>query len=275
MMQMQSTTNSRVLTGIKTQAVWVSPLVFGVLFILCWEGLFWLITPDNFLIPRPSEIFSATINDREEIWEATKATGFIMVTGLIAGVILGVIASLLVTLFRTANESLTPLAIAINTIPIIAVAPIFNNWLGLLSPRSNQAVVVLLVFFPVFITTTKGLTQVGREQFELMQSYAASKWTILKTVRIPNAIPYFFTSLKLVTSLAVIAAIVVEYFGGRQASLGQLIVTHASFTRYAEAWAVVVAGSIIGVGLYFIALLLEKIALNRQQIARKIKFAKL
>lgn len=260
-----------VLSTLKSQAVWLSPLIFGILLILFWEGALRVLSPENFLIPRPSEIYTAFFAEKSDIWSATKTTGFIMVTGLLGGVILGVIMSLLITLFRAANEALTPIAIAINAIPIVAVAPLFNNWVGLLSPRSNQAVVVLLVFFPVFITTAKGLTQVSREQIELMNSYAASKWTILKSVRIPNALPYFFTSLKIVSSLAVIAAIVVEYFGGRQDSLGSLIPTYAGFLQYAEAWATVVAGSIIGIGFYFIALLCEKIVLNRYIIRVKIR----
>ena len=101
--------------------------------------------------------------------------------------------------------------------------PIFNAWFGILSPRSNQAVVVVLVFFPIFINTARGLTQVEPSQIELMESYGARKWRIMREVRIPNAMPFFFTALKLATSLAVIAAIVAEYFGGRQDALGNLI----------------------------------------------------
>ena len=257
-----------IFSNLERNVIWLSPLIFGVLVLLCWELLLLLLSPDGFLIPRPSEISSAFIEERSGIWSATKNTGFIIITGLISGVILGVAASFLVTLFKAANETITPLSVALNAIPVVAIAPILNNWLGLLSPRSNQGVVILLVFFPVFITTTKGLTQIGKEQIELMNSYAASKWKILRSVRIPNALPYFFTSLKLVSSLAVIAAIVVEYFGGSNDSLGSLITKHASFTRYAEAWATVLAGSIIGIGLYFLAVLIEKVTLNRNSIMK-------
>ena len=152
---------------------------------------------------------------------------------------------------------------AINAIPIIALAPLFNNWLGITSPRSNQAVVVLLVFFPVFINTARGLSEVDDEQIELMQSYAASDWRIMRTVRIPNALPFFFTALRLVASLAVIAAIVVEYFGGRQDTLGNIITQNAQFTRYDVAWAAVLAGSIVGIALYFAALILERLVTGR------------
>ena len=181
----------------------------------------------------------------------------------------GIAAALLVTAFRTANETLTPLAVAVNAIPIVALAPIFNAWFGLLSPRSNQAVVVALVFFPIFINTSRGLVEVEPSQIELMESYGANKWRIIREVRIPNAMPYFFTALKLSTSLAVIAAIVAEYFGGRQDALGNIITNSAGLTRYADAWAAVLAGSLMGIALYGLAVLLERITMPWYFIGRR------
>ncbi|MCE2525572.1 MAG: ABC transporter permease [Acidimicrobiia bacterium] len=242
---------------------WLPPTVFGAGGLGLWELVLWLTDPDGFVLPRPSEIAVALGENISEVWMASRVTGFIILTGLAGGVVLGVAAALVVTRFRTANETLTPLAVAINAIPIIALAPLFNNWLGITSPRSNQAVVVLLVFFPVFINTARGLTEVDEEQIELMQSYAAGDWRIMRTVRIPNALPFFFTALRLVASLAVIAAIVVEYFGGRQDTLGNIITQNAQFTRYDVAWAAVVAGSIVGIALYFVGLLLERLVTGR------------
>ena len=94
-----------------------------------------------------------------------------------------------------------------------------------------------------------------------MESYGAAKWRIIREVRIPNAMPFFFTALKLATSLAVIAAIVAEYFGGRQDALGNIITNSAGLTRYADAWAAVLAGSLLGIGLYGLAVLVERIAM--------------
>ena len=167
-------------------------LAFGVAGLVVWEVGLAVAEPDGFVLPRPSEIIASFLENFSEIWNVTVNTGYIVVTGLVAGVVLGVVWSLLVSRFRLADETLTPLAIALNAIPIIALAPIFNAWYGLLSPTSNQAIVVLLVFFPVFINTTKGLTSIGATELELMHSYAASKWEITKMVRIPNAMPLFF-----------------------------------------------------------------------------------
>ena len=239
-------------------AGWSAPIIAGVVILAVWEAALAISSPDGFVLPPPSDIISSLFDNWSEIWAASRNTGFVIVTGLIVGVIFGVVAALLVTRFRTANEVITPLAVAVNAIPIIALAPIFNAWFGLLSPRSNQAIVVILVFFPVFINTSKGLTLVERAQIELMESYAATEWRITREVRIPNALPFFFTALKLSTSLAVIAAIVAEYFGGRQDALGPIITQSAGLTRYDDAWAAVLAGTLIGTVLYLVVVALER-----------------
>jgi NitT/TauT family transport system permease protein len=235
-------------------------VLLGIGGLVVWELSLLVVNPDGFVLPRPTEILGSLIENFTEILAAAGTTGFVVITGLVGGIALGVVWALLVSQFRIADEMLTPLAVALNAIPIIALAPIFNAWYGLLSPTSNQAIVVLLVFFPVFVNTSKGLTSVGAIELELMHSYAASKWEITKTVRIPNAMPLFFTSLKIASSLAVIGAIVAEYFGGRQDSLGQFIVQNAASSRYTEAWAAVVAASTMGIVLYFASGGFERVA---------------
>ena len=106
-------------------------------------------------------------------------------------------------------------------------------------------------------------------QIELMESYGAKTWRIMREVRIPNAMPFFFTALKLATSLAVIAAIVAEYFGGRQDALGNLITGSAGLTRYDDAWAAVLAGSLVGIGLYALAVGIERLVMPWYFVARR------
>ncbi len=236
----------------------LAPVVAGVVIAAVWEALLRLTDPDGFVLPAPTEIAMALYETRSSVVDAALNTGFVIVTGLIGGVVVGSVAALLVTRWRAAAETITPLAVAINAIPIIALAPIFNAWFGLLSPRSNQMIVVALVSFPVFINTTRGLTNVERSQLELMSSYAASTWRVTRDVRIPNALPYFFSALRLASSLAVIAAIVAEYFGGRQDALGPIVTQNAALARYSDAWAAVLAGSLIGALLYGIVVVIER-----------------
>lgn len=231
---------------------WLPVVVAGFVIFGGWELALTIYNPDGFVLPPPSDIVASFVDNFDVVWQAVKVTGFIIVTGLVAGVVAGAAAALIVTRFRLGDEIITPLAVAVNAVPIIALAPIFNAWFGSLSPRSNQAVVLVLVFFPIFINTTRGLSDVEASQIELMESYAAGRWRITREVRIPNALPYFFTALELATSLAVIAAIVAEYFGGRQDALGNIITNSAGLTRYDDAWAAVLAGALIGFALYLL-----------------------
>lgn len=240
----------------------LEPVLAGVVLLAMWEGLLALLLPDGFLLPRPSAIATTFVEQAGPIWTGVRATGFVVLTGLALGVFAGVALALVTVRFRGADQTLTPLAVAVNAMPIIALAPVFNAWFGILSPRSNQAIVAVVVFFPVFINTARGLTTVQPSQLELMRSYAAGEWAITREVRIPNALPLFFTALKIAASLAVIAAIVDEYFGGRQDSLGPLIVQNAALTRYDEAWAAVTAGAALGIGLYLLAALAERLVLG-------------
>ena len=162
--------------------------------------------------------------------------------------------------FRFLNEGLTPLAVAVNATPIVALAPIFNAWFGVTGSVSNQLVVATVVFFPVFINTAKGLTEVHVNEIELMRSYAAGDWTILKEVRIPNALPFFANALRVVAPLSVIAAIVAEYFGGPQDRVGYVITSNAGLARYDVAWAAIAVASAFGLSLFVGALLIERVS---------------
>ncbi len=234
------------------------PVTAGVAILAIWEGLLAAIRPDGFVLPPPSSIVGALVADAGAIWKGTTITGWVIISGLVVGAIVAVASALLVDRFRTAREAITPVAVAINAVPIIALAPVFNNWFGLTSLRSNQLIVVLLVSFPIFINTVKGLSLADPAQIELMESYAASRWRITREVRIPSALPLFFTALKLASSLAVIGAIVAEYFGGRQDALGPMITQAAGLTRYDEAWAAVLAGTLVGAVLYALTVVAER-----------------
>jgi NitT/TauT family transport system permease protein len=125
----------------------------------------------------------------------------------------------------------------------------------------RRIVAGIIVFFPVFINTLRGLREVEPVHRELMHSYAASSWTFAKKVRLPGALPFVFTGLRQASSLAVIAAVVAEYFGGLQNGLGSRITSAAAFTAYPRAWAFVVGACLLGLVFYLTTLLLERLAM--------------
>lgn len=249
--------------------------IAGVVLFGLWELTVRLFGIQEFLLPRPTSIFQAF----SENWSTTKGVGTsslrqagwntskIAVSGLLIGVTLGAMLALVVTRFTRLGRTLTPFAVAANATPIIALAPIFNAWFGITSPLSNQAVVVVVVFFPVFVNTARGLLEVEDSQLELMRSYGASPLAVLRQVRIPNAFPFFLTSLRLAAPLSVIAAIVAEYFGGPQDRLGPVITQNASFARYDVAWAAIVVASVVGLALFLVAIAIERVAMPWRQPA--------
>lgn len=154
-----------------------------------------------------------------------------------------------------------PFAIAANSMPIIAFAPIANNWFGIDSPISKMFIVAIMVFFPVMINTVRGLTQVDLRSLELMRSYAAGEFEIIRKLRIPNALPYVFNGLKVAAALSMIGAVVGEYFGGPRIALGVFITQEAALFRFASAWAAIIIACIMGIALYLIILILERLAM--------------
>ena len=119
----------------------------------------------------------------------------------------------------------------------------------------------VLVFFPVMANVTRGLTQVEPSAIELMRSYAATDTEVLRKVRIPNALPYFFTALKLATTLALIGAIVGEYFGGASLVLGRIIVQSASSLKFDVTWAAILMAAIAGIVFYLIVAAVERLVI--------------
>jgi NitT/TauT family transport system permease protein len=200
-----------------------------------------------------------------EQWPRLSQAGFNTlieaVGGFAIGLVGGVLVALLTARFVFARSALMPFAIAANAIPIVAFAPIMNNWFGVTSPVSKMMIVAVLVFFPVMINTVRGLMSAEPAALEMMRSYAASEAQTFRKVRAPAALPYFFTALKVGATLSLIGAIVGEYFGGSNLVLGRVIVESASFLRFSEAWAAIIIVSAMGIGFYLIILVVERIAM--------------
>jgi NitT/TauT family transport system permease protein len=155
-----------------------------------------------------------------------------------------------------------PFAIAANAVPIIAFAPITNAWFSPFGKTSKMAIAAVLCFFPVLVNTLRGLTSVRPASIELMRSYAAGEVEIFRRVRIPTALPFLFTALKIATVLSMIGAIVGEYFGGSFNALGVLISSKSTTFAFEEAWAGIFVACLFGIGFYLAVAALERLVLR-------------
>jgi NitT/TauT family transport system permease protein len=246
------------------QVRWYLPAVaVFVATIGLWELLVRNVDLAGFPLPAPSEIATALVDNwnagRWPLGKAAVATLYEALGGLAIGTIAGLVVAGLTARFATARDVLLPLAIGASAVPIIAFAPLMNNWFGVLNPLSKMMIVAVLVFFPVVVNVTRGLMQVEPAALELMRSYAASEWSVLRSVRIPNALPYFFTALKVGTTLSLIGAIVGEYFGGANDVLGRVVVQSASALRFDVTWAAIVLGAVTGIVLYLAVVAVERV----------------
>jgi NitT/TauT family transport system permease protein len=247
---------------------WLPPLVVFALVVGLWEGLVRALHVQQFLLPKPSTIVSVFWTQRHVLWPAGWYTFKEALGGFAIGSGAGVVAATIVGRFRTAGQALMPIFIAANAVPIIAFAPIFGAWFNPIQPQSKMAIAAVLCFLPVMVNTLRGLQSARPRQVELMRSYAASELEIWRRVRVPTALPFLFTALKVASVLSMIGAIVGEYFGGAMNALGVTINTDAQIFQFDAAWAGILVASLLGIALYSAVVVAERLVVRWSPEAR-------
>lgn len=242
---------------------WVPAVAVFGLGLVAWQ---WLIPDvlniDRYLLPRLSAVMSAFWSEREELWGAGWFTFKEALGGFALGCGLAFAIALALSRWRGVGRALMPYVVAANAVPIIAFAPIANAWFGLLSPWSKILIAAVLCFLPVLVNTLRGLTSVDPESIELMRSYAASEIAVYRRLRIPTSLPYVFSALKVACVLAMIGAVVGDYFGGSTDALGVQIQSAVSLSRFETAWAAILVASILGILFYAAISAIERLALG-------------
>ncbi len=240
-------------------------VVIAIAGLVLWEGIVRSLQLRAFILPAPSAILTALIDNWDDVrfplWDSARQTVVEAVGGFIIGVSAGVAVAFMASRWAGMRAVMLPLAVAAGAIPIIAFAPLFNAWFGLLNPLSKMMMAAVLSFFPVMANVTRGLSGVEPSSLELMRSYAATEGEILRKVRVPNSLPYLFTALKLASTLSLIGAIVAEYFGGSGSVLGRMIVQSASALRFDITWAAVSLAAVAGILFYAIIALVERMVI--------------
>jgi len=236
---------------------YLPPAVVFVAVLALWQLYF---TSDAILrpVPTPTEIAQAIVDDWNSLANAARATLIEALGGLAIGTTGGLVVGFMTARWAVARDILLPLAIGAATIPIIAVAPILNNWFGTVNPLSKMLMSALLVFFPIVINVTRGLVEVGPAKLELMRSYAADDGTVVRKLRVPHMLPFFFTALKVGTTLAFIGAIVGEFFGGSSQVLGRVVIQSMGKGSFDVAWAAIILGAIAAIVSYIVVTLVER-----------------
>lgn len=210
------------------------------------------------LIPTPTRVFTTLWASRQVLLQDAIQTVLLeALVGYLVGCSLGVLVALLVSRFVFLERGLLPYATAFSSIPIVALAPVLVKMIGLDWP-SKAVIVAITVFFPVVVNTFRGLSEVSPLSLDLMRSYAAPESQIYRWLRLPNALPFLFNALKLGTTLAMIGAIVGEFFGANGQGLGFRIQIEAGRFGFDIVWSAIIVASVIGILWYNLVAWIER-----------------
>jgi NitT/TauT family transport system permease protein len=240
---------------------WGPPVILLTAFLVVWEIFVQAFHVKQFILPGPIAIAVAWQTYLPELLDAAGYTVLEIIGGMIIGATAGIAIGAITARYRSMQDSLMPFAVAASSVPILAFAPLFNNWFGLDNQLSKAMIAAALCFFPVMINTVRGLTNVDPAAVELLRSMAASETQVFQKLRVPNSLPYVFTALRLAATLATIGAVVGEYFAAPRASLGQYIATYSAFLNFERSWAAIVFACAIGIGLYVLVSITEWLAM--------------
>ena len=232
--------------------------LFGLWLLLLWEQLVTALGVPRVLLPPPSSVVVALWQHAGTLGaDLVQTVGKAVLIGYALGSGLGVLTGIAIDRLPFLQRGLLPIASLSSTVPLVGVAPIAVMWFGFDWP-SKAAVIVLMTFFPALISTLAGLQAAGKLERELMHSYAASYRRTLLDLRLPVALPFIFSALKVNASLALIGAIVAEFFGSPTVGLGFRISTEASRMNMPLVWATIVVASATGMLAYTLLSRLER-----------------
>jgi NitT/TauT family transport system permease protein len=234
--------------------------VVFVLGIAMWEATVYAFSIEFYLLPAPHVIVASLGETYPVLVEAGLYTFTEAVLGWTLGCGGGILVAMAASRSSPFAELVLPYAVASASVPIIALAPLAIVWFGV-EQGSKIAIVTLMTFFPTFISALRGLLGVSPQALELMRSFAATERQVFTKLRLPGSLPMVFTALRACTTLAMIGAVVSEFFGGPVKSLGVYIKSRASLFQTRQAWSAILVACALGLLFYFAVALVERLAM--------------
>jgi NitT/TauT family transport system permease protein len=235
------------------------PLIFGVTILVVWEGAVHGFNVPPILLPAPSAIWERLINSLPILWADFRQTFLkAVLIGYALGCGAGFVVAILIDRSPFLQRGLLPLGNFVSALPIVGIAPIMVMWFGFDWP-SKAAVVIVMTFFPMLVNTVQGLAAASVIEKDLMRTYAADYWQTLFKLRLPAAAPFIFNALKINSTLALIGAIVAEFFGTPIVGMGFRISTEVGRMNVDMVWAEIAVAALAGSAFYGAVALIERI----------------
>lgn len=232
------------------------PLLLSLITLATWELGIRLGHVSEFVLPAPTAILAALRENAGDLWIAARVTALEILVGFIASVAVGMALALVIARFDWLGRAVAPLVVLFQTVPKVALAPIFILWFGYdLAPK--VLLILVIAFFPITLNMLAGLRSVDPGFVALVRSVGAGETLILLRVRLPHALPQLMAGVKISVTLCVIGAIVGE-FAGASAGLGYVIQFASTQFQTPLVFAALVAVSLVGLGFYYASEALER-----------------
>ncbi|MDG1370379.1 MAG: ABC transporter permease [Paracoccaceae bacterium] len=235
----------------------IAAIIFGLTLLLMWELAVIALEVSRVLLPPPSAIAARFATSTDILWADFLQT----FKGVVMGYVLGCGAAFLTAIAIDRSDflkaGLLPIGNLVAALPIVGIAPIMVMWYGF-DWHSKAAVVIVMCFFPMLVNTVEGLQAADKMQKDLMRTYAASYWQSLLKLRLPAAGPFIFNGLKICSTLALIGAIVAEFFGTPIVGMGFRISTEVGRMNVDMVWAEITVAAIAGSAFYGLVALIER-----------------
>ena len=238
---------------------WSVPLLILVALVGAWELWVQVGNVPKWQLPAPSAIGRELAESRALLWDHTLVTLKEVALGFMVALVTGVLLATLIAYSRILERSIYPIVIASQTIPIIAIAPLLLIWVGY-GTTPKVIVVALISFYPIAVNTVDGLKSVDPDMVSMMRTLGASKWQVFTKLQIPTSLPFMFSGIKIGISVSVIAAVIGEWVGA-SAGLGYLITYSQPLFLTARVFAAIVVLSAMGIFLFVLASLVERLML--------------
>jgi len=245
---------------------WLPPLAFAVGFLAVWQLYATYSGVPESSLPSPTEIFQAMVENRALLAENAWVTIQEIALGYVAAIIVGVGLAVLICSSRMVERAVYPWLVVSQMVPVPAIAPIIVIWTGF-DIRPKIIVIALVSFFPIAVNTIDGLKAADPEMDDLLKTLGAGRWKRFRTVDFPAALPFIFSGLRVAAALSVIGAVFAEWVGS-SAGLGYLILSFNNQTATAEMFAAVIVLAFIGLALFGVVGLLQKICIPWYHDAR-------
>jgi NitT/TauT family transport system permease protein len=237
---------------------WVAPALFGLGTLFLWEVLAVGWDVPRVLLPAPHAVGQALVSRWPVLWPDFQQTAISVGAGYAIGCGAGFAVALLADRYAVVRRGLLPLAGLAGAVPIVGIAPIMVMWFGF-DWQSKAAVAAIVTFFPMLVNTLAGLATVDAMHRDLMRTYGAGHWPTLLKLRLPNALPFVFNALKINSTLALISAIVAEFFGSPIYGLGFRISAEVARMNVDVVWAAIALSALAGSLFYGLIALVERV----------------